>query len=283
MRSRLLTWPVLGLVLVLPLIAIAGDKAQSNAANSGGDADQADSSSATGAEAATAKQRLRQRLNAQRPGIDISSIRETPVPDIFEVVSGGQIYYITGDAGFLFSGNLVDLRADRNLTERRKSEMAHEVVQSLDRAQMVVFEPAQGPAKHHITVFTDTTCPYCQRLHKELLSMVEAYPVEVRYAMFPRAGPQSGSADTLRNIWCADNSTEAMTRAKQGQSVPSRAEGCQTPLQAHMQAAAKIGVRGTPYLVLGDDGPVVPGYRPKEKLLSMLGIDRKDQTASASQ
>ena len=275
--------PALGLALVLPVVfAVASEQQGDTATAATSDTNSGDDSNGAGPTVAEAKQRLRQSLQAQRPGIEISSIRATPVPDIFEVVSGGQIYYITGDAGFLFSGNLVDLRADRNLTEDRRSEMAHEVVQSLDRAEMVVFEPAQKPAKHHITVFTDTTCPYCQRLHRELLSMVENHPVEVRYAMFPRAGPDSAAAETLRNIWCAEDSAQAMTRAKQGESVADREQGCKTPLAEHMQAAGKIGVRGTPYLVLGDDGPVVPGYRPKDKLLSMLGIG-DDQSASAGQ
>lgn len=223
-------------------------------------------------ENADAKERLRSRLKEARPQLDIASIRDTPVSGIYEVISGGGVYYVTADARYLFSGDMINLEEGRNLTDDRRADIAHEVVRDLDRSDMVVFEPANGSADNHLTVFTDHTCPYCQRLHEEVLEMVQEYPVEVRYAMYPRAGTDSSAADTLRDIWCADDPTGAMTAAKEGRSVPSRASDCSTPLDAHWQAAQQIGVRGTPYIVVGNDGPIVPGYRPKKELLSMIGI-----------
>ena len=219
-----------------------------------------------------AKEHLRTRLKEERPQLDIASIRDTPVSGIYEVISGGGVYYVSADARYLFSGDLINLEEGRNLTDDRRADIAHDVVRDLDRSDMVVFEPANGPAENHLTVFTDHTCPYCQRLHEEVLQMVEEYPVEVRYAMYPRAGIDSGAADTLRDIWCADDPARALTAAKEGRSVPSRGSDCSTPLETHWQAAQAIGVRGTPYLIVGDEGPIVPGYRPRKELLSMMGI-----------
>ena len=219
-----------------------------------------------------ARENLRARLQEARPQLEIASIRDTPVSGIYEVISGGGVYYVSADAHYLFSGDLINLEEGRNLTDDRRAELAHAVVSDLDRSDMVVFEPANGPTENHLTVFTDHTCPYCQRLHDEVLEMVENYPVAVRYAMFPRAGMDSAAADTLRNVWCADDPTRALTAAKAGESVPSRSSDCDTPLDAHWQAAQAIGVRGTPYIVVGDDGPILPGYRPRKQLLSMMGI-----------
>jgi thiol:disulfide interchange protein DsbC len=219
-----------------------------------------------------ARARLRERLKAERPQLEIAAIRDTPVSGIYEVVSGGGVYYVTPDARYLFTGDLINLEEGRNLTNDRRAAIAHDVVSGLDRDDLIVFEPANGPAENHLTVFTDHTCPYCQRLHAEVLEMVENHPVEVRYAMYPRAGVDSPAADTLRDVWCADDPALAMTKAKEGDTVPSRASDCSTPLEAHWQAAQAIGVRGTPYIVVGDDGPIVPGYRPRKQLLSMMGI-----------
>lgn len=234
-------------------------------------ADQASADDDTGL-GEDAKEKLRARLKEERPQLDIAAIRDTPVSGIYEVVSGGGVYYVTPDARYLFSGDLINLEEGRNLTDDRRAEMAHDVISGLDRSGMVVFEPANGPAENHLTVFTDHTCPYCQRLHAEVLEMVENHPVEVRYAMYPRAGVDSPAANTLRDVWCADDPALAMTKAKEGGSVPSRSSDCSTPLDAHWEAAQAIGVRGTPYIVVGDDGPVVPGYRPRKELLSMMGI-----------
>lgn len=221
---------------------------------------------------ADARESLRSRLKETRPQLDIASIRDTPVSGIYEVISGGGVYYVSANGRYLFSGDMINLEEGINLTDERRAELAHEVVGELDRSDMVVFEPASGPVENYLTVFTDHTCPYCQRLHEEVLQMVEEYPVEVRYAMFPRAGTESSAAATLKDIWCADDPARALTAAKEGRSVPSRASDCSTPLDAHWRAAQQIGVSGTPYILVGDDGPVVPGYRPRKQLLSLMGI-----------
>lgn len=245
-----------------------GDSGASTSSDSGSSAAQDEG----GGGNADARENLRARLKEARPQLDIASVRDTPVSGIYEVISGGGVYYVSADARYLFSGDLINLEEGRNLTNDRRADIAHDVVRDLDRSDMVVFEPANGPAENHLTVFTDHTCPYCQRLHDEVLEMVENYPVEVRYAMYPRAGTDSSAADTLRDVWCAEDPARAMTAAKAGNSVPSRSSDCDTPMDAHWQAAQAIGVRGTPYIVVGDDGPIVPGYRPRKELLSMMGI-----------
>lgn len=273
--ARLL--PLLVLFLLAPIACTAEESGEGAA----GDAPAGEEAAASAAEGdgdahADAEARIRARLREQRPDIEITSVRTTPVDDIYEIVAAGQVYYVTPDAKYLFSGSLIDLEAGRNITRARQAELAHQVVDGLSRDRMVVFEPADGAAERHITVFTDTTCGYCRRLHSEVLSLVEEYPVEVRYAMFPRAGPESSAADTLRDVWCADDPPAAMTRAKEGQSIEPHAEDCTTPLDEHLAAAERIGVRGTPYMVISDDGPVVPGYRPKRELVSLLGLQPVD-------
>lgn len=274
MPCRLL--PLLILLLLAPLACTAEQQqASSNAdetATAGAGGDDAEPGQQTGAAEAAVAERIRARIREQQPNAEITSVRNTPVEGIYEVVATGQVFYVTADARYVFSGNLIDLREGRNITRTRQAELAHEVVADLERDRMVVFAPAGGQARKHITVFTDTTCGYCRRLHQEVLSLVEEYPVEVRYAMFPRAGKDSAAADTLRNVWCADDPASALTRAKEGQSIEQRDSGCDTPMDEHLAAANRIGVRGTPYMVLGDDGPVVPGYRPRRELVSMLGL-----------
>lgn len=275
-RPLLPLLPALALLLFAPLACTAEQETQDSNEAAGTDAAAAEAGDHDDDTAAASTQevaqRIRERLQEERPGIEITSVRTTPVPEIYEIVAQGQVYYVTPDAKYLFSGSLIDLEAGRNVTEQRRTDLAHEVVEGLDRDRMVVFEPANGPAEKHITVFTDTTCGYCRRLHKEVLSLVEEYPVEVRYAMFPRAGKNSSAAETLRNVWCADDPASALTRAKAGQSIEQRADSCETPMDEHLAAASRIGVRGTPYMLIGDDGPVVPGYRPRRELISMLGL-----------
>lgn len=215
---------------------------------------------------------LRERIAEQHPGFPVDSIRVTPVDGLYEVVSGSDVMYMTPDARYLVRGALIDLVEKRNLTSRRQSDLVHGRVDRLDQDGMVVFEPEQGPAEHTITVFTDTTCPYCRRLHQDLMDMIESYPIRVRYLMFPRQGLQSAGADELRDVWCADDPRAAMTRAKSGESVARRDDGCEPPIREHFEAAREIGIDGTPYVLI-EDGPAFSGYRPYHELLALMGIE----------
>jgi len=228
-------------------------------------------------------EQLRAQIAEQYPGFEVDSIRATPLDGIFEIVSGTDIMYMTGDGKYLLRGSLIDLQAKRNLTAEQHGELVHQVVDALGDDSMLVYQPAQGPAQHTITVFTDTTCPYCRKLHQDLMQMIQRYPVKVRYLMFPRAGLDSGAADELRNVWCADDPQAALTTAKSGGSVPTRDDSCTTPIREHWQVAHDIGVNGTPYLLLDDDGPVFSGYRPAHQLLTMLGIKPRDAAEKTSE
>lgn len=216
---------------------------------------------------------LRAQLDEKYPQLDVDTIRPTPIDGLYEVVAGTEVHYLSPDGRYLLRGSLIDLEEERDLTAERSEELTHAAVAQVQEKRMVIYEPADGPAEHQITVFTDTSCQYCQRLHNELMQMIEQYPVRVRYLLYPRAGPDSDAAETMRDVWCAADSQAALTAAKRGESVPARGDDCDTPVADHFALGKRIGVSGTPYVLIGNDGPVFPGYRQPEALRSMMGIE----------
>jgi thiol:disulfide interchange protein DsbC len=221
---------------------------------------------------------LRAYLEQKYPRFEADSIEKTPLDGIYQVVSGTDIMYISADGRYLLRGSLIDLEAQRNLTQNRKGALVRERIGQLDADDMLVFPPANGPAEYRITVFTDTTCPYCKRLHSDLLALRQKHPLEIRYLLFPRAGLDSEAADQMRRVWCSDDPQAALTAAKQGETVAGDADACDTPMARHHELARQLGIDGTPFLIVGDDGPVVSGYRPQSKLESMLGIGSNEGT-----
>ena len=191
------------------------------------------------------------------------SVGPTPVDGLYEVTFGTQVVYLFEDGQHLLSGDLIDLDAGANLTEDARKSGRKAVIDGLDKAGMVIFSPSDPVTS--ITVFTDTECGYCVRLHNEMDQLL-AGGVEVRYLGYPRAGVQSASYDTLVSVWCSDDPQQAMTDAKSGRAVDPRS--CQTDIAQHMQAADGVGVRGTPTIVL-EDGKTIPGYVPAGELIPM--------------
>ncbi|MBT5227143.1 MAG: DsbC family protein [Proteobacteria bacterium] len=191
------------------------------------------------------------------------SVVATPVAGLYEVTFGTQVVYLFEDGQHLLSGDLIDLDRGTNLTEDARKVGRKAVINGLDEAGMVVFSPSETISS--ITVFTDTECGYCVRLHNEIDQLLAA-GVEVRYLGYPRAGVQSPSFDTLVSVWCSDDPQQAMTDAKSGRTVEPRS--CKTDIARHMEAAEGVGVRGTPTIVL-QDGKTIPGYVPAGELIPM--------------
>lgn len=204
-------------------------------------------------------------LSERLPDVQITNIQASPVKGVYELVSDGQIYYVSADGAYIFDGDLIDMAERRNLTSARKGNLHLELINSVDEAEMLVYETPE-PSERSITVFTDVSCGYCRKLHAELDQLLDG-GVRVRYLMFPRAGIGSQAHKDLESVWCAENPQEAMTVAKSGGSVDPAS--CSNPIDSHVALAEKVGLRGTPLIYL-DNGQMIPGYRSAAELVDMI-------------
>ncbi|WP_417596897.1 DsbC family protein [Oceanospirillum sp.] len=222
------------------------------------------------AQAATPEEVILQKLESAGPSIPVDDIRPSLVESIYEVeLKTGEILYSTADGGYIFTGDLYQIAPQgfKNITEERRMAARASEIKNLDASQMVVF-PAKGEQKGQITVFTDIDCVYCRKLHKEVTELNDL-GITVRYLGFPRAGIGSGSYYSMVSVWCAENQQDAMTQAKQGESVEEKQ--CENPIADQYRLGQKLGVQGTPAIFL-DDGRLLPGYMPAERLATALGL-----------
>ncbi|HYQ39345.1 MAG TPA: DsbC family protein [Pseudomonas sp.] len=216
--------------------------------------------------AADPDQAIRQTLKSLQPDLPIEAISESPMSGLYQVqLKGGRMLYTSADAQFVLQGYLFQVKDGKtvNLTEQAESKGVAKEINAIPAAEMVVF-PADAKAekKTHITVFTDTDCGYCQKLHGEVAEL-NRRGVEVRYVAFPRQGIGSHSYDTLVSVWCAKDRREAMNLAKARKEVP--AAKCDNPVAKQYALGQMIGVQGTPAVVLAN-GQMIPGYQPAPQL-----------------
>lgn len=216
--------------------------------------------------AGEAEQAVRQALQSVQPDIEIDSVTGSAMPNLYQVqLRGGRQLYASADGQFLIQGNMFQLKDGQavNLTEQAQSQSVAKVINAIPAADMVVFAP-KAP-KTHITVFTDTDCGYCQKLHSEIPEL-NRLGVEVRYLAFPRQGMLSHGGTTMTNVWCADDRLDAMNKAKARKDVP--AATCDNPIAEQYELGQLIGVQGTPAIVLAD-GQLIPGYQPAPQLAAL--------------
>ena len=207
---------------------------------------------------------IRKGLAGVLPGAGPDQILPTPIPGLFEVTFGSQLFYVSEDGRYLVQGNLIDVAARNNLTEARQGELHKVAIDKLGADNMVVFAAAKP--KHTVTVFTDIDCGYCRKLHDEVKEANDL-GITVRYLFFPRSGPNTDSYHKAESVWCSDNRQQAMTDAKAGKNLPRKS--CANPIEKHMQLVQAFALQGTPAIVL-DDGRVLPGYVPAKQLQAML-------------
>jgi thiol:disulfide interchange protein DsbC len=118
-------------------------------------------------------------------------------------------------------------------------------------------------------VFTDSTCFYCQKLHKEVPEL-NRKGIEVRYLAYPRAGVGSDSYRQLATAWCSDNPQEALTKLKNREAVDDNV--CPgNPVADQYALGGKLGVTGTPAIVT-ESGQLIPGYQAADQLIDSMGL-----------
>lgn len=220
---------------------------------------------------ANVEEALRKMLESPANGLKVASIEASEIAGMFAVqFEEGPLVYASASGQFFIVGDLftVGPAGYVNLAEKRRDGMRAEEMAAVESADMIIF-PAEGEARSHISIFTDITCFYCQKLHREVPELNKR-GVEVRYLAYPRAGMDSEGFRKLATAWCADNPPLILTRLKNGESVPDKV--CKdTPIAGQYQLGQSLGVRGTPAIVTAD-GQMIPGYQSADELMVTLGL-----------
>lgn len=224
-------------------------------------------STVAAAAATDAEQAIRKSLQSLESEVPVDSIAASPVNGLYEVkLKGGRVLYASADGQFLVQGYLFQIQDGKpvNLTEKAERVAIAKTINGIPAGEMVVY-PAKGETKSHITVFTDTTCPYCHKLHAEVPELNKR-GIEVRYVAFPRQGLGSPGDEQLQAVWCSSDRKAAMDKMVDGKEI--KAAKCENPVGKQFQIGQSIGVNGTPAIVL-EDGQVIPGYQPAPQVAKL--------------
>jgi thiol:disulfide interchange protein DsbC len=213
---------------------------------------------------------IAKRLTSAVPGLQVLSVRPSEAEGLYEVLSNnGDAIYTTADGQYLLTGDLLKITSNgiANVTEEARAGQRHQEMSDFGTEGVIRF-PAKGEEKAVISVFTDIDCPYCRKLHAEVPKL-NSYGITVNYYAFPRSGPGTPSFRKYEAVWCSDDRQAAMNAAKSGESVES--EACENPVLEQYQLGGRVGVTGTPAIVL-QDGHMVRGYVPADSLAKGLGL-----------
>jgi thiol:disulfide interchange protein DsbC len=196
---------------------------------------------------------VRKNLAARMPSFPkIDEITTTPVPGLYEVRIGTDLFYSDADASYIFNGSLMDTRARRNLTEERQEKLLAVAFDELPMKD--AFTIVRGNGKRKLAVFEDPNCGYCKRFERDLQKIDN---VTVYMFLYPILGPDSITKS--RAHWCAKDKGQAWQDWMLRGEPPKADATCDlTALDRNVEFGKKHKINGTPTLIF-TDGSRVPG------------------------
>jgi thiol:disulfide interchange protein DsbC len=206
---------------------------------------------------------------------DLATVEVTPsaVSCLYQVIAGSSVFYVTKDARYLVSGDMIDLqKSQHNVTEDARKTARLAGLKALGNEHMILFSPKDP--KYTINVFTDVDCGYCRKFQAEM-GKINDLGIAVRYLAFPRSGPNTPTYEKMVKVWCAKDKKQAMNQASKDQEI--KGEECSDKsVLKEFQFGVMAGVNGTPTIIF-EDGSLFPGYLPPEKLLQVAKKVRQSQ------
>ncbi len=194
----------------------------------------------------------------------IDEISKTPIPGLWEIRIGTDIFYSDEHGNHLIQGELIDTKSRANLTEARIARLTAIDFAALPLKDAIVWKQGSGARK--LAVFADPNCGYCKKFERDLQQVKD---VTVYTFLYPILG--GDSPEKSRNIWCAKDSTKAWRDWMIEGVAPLKTMGqCDTAaLERNTAFGRKHKVNGTPALVF-EDGKRVPGAMGTEAIEKQL-------------
>jgi len=176
------------------------------------------------------------------PNLEISSIQESPIKGLYEVVAGGNIIYFSPD-GYIIFGEIWS-KDGVSITAKKREEIMAQKMKGLplDKAIKV------GNGKNVVIEVSDPDCPFCRRASEFFAKRTNV----TRYIfLYPIIGPQQPTKEMY--ILCSKDREKAYYDVYvKAESNIQLSQGCEEKvspvLNEHIKIAQTLGVTGVPAL-----------------------------------
>jgi len=212
---------------------------------------------------------IRKNLAERLPNFPkIDEVTKSPIPGLYEVRVGNEIFYADEQGNHIIDGSLIDTRTRANLTQERIDKLTAIDFAKLPFKDAIVWKSGTGERK--MAVFADPNCGYCKRFERDLS---EVKNITVYTFLYPILG--ADSLEKSRNIWCAKDRTSAWRDWMLDGAAPAKAMGqCDTgALQRNAEFGRKYRINGTP-AILFEDGKRSPGAMNTAQIEQQLVASR---------
>jgi thiol:disulfide interchange protein DsbC len=187
---------------------------------------------------------------------------------LYEVLVGGELYYVDAAVNFVIAGTMFDPKTRENLTQKRLDTALKVDFKSLpmDRA----IKTTRGNGSRVLVTFEDPNCPYCKKLWQ---NMAEMKDVTIYTFLYPILSAESN--EKSRAIWCTKDRAAAWDQYMVGGKSPvAAADNCKDPLEQNVALGKSLGISGTPTIIFAD-GTRAAGALPVPMIEQRIAAAKK--------
>lgn len=186
--------------------------------------------------------------------VKVDAVSKTAYGGLYEVRSGGDIFYTDENARYMFVGKVVDLTTLQDLTRARADELA--AIRFSDLPLEMAIKTVKGNGNRVMAVFEDPNCPYCRKLHQTMkgIDNVTVYTFLLNIL-------SDDSAAKAKDIWCAPDRAQAWQQwMLESKSAPAAPAACVTPNEQVLALGRKLQLTGTPTIYFADGSRSGSGF-----------------------
>ena len=197
----------------------------------------------------------------------VDEVKSTPMKGLYEVRVGTDVFYTNDTGDYLIQGELIDTKAQRNLTEDRINQLTAVDFKNLPLADAIKIVHGKGERK--LAVFEDPNCGYCKRFERDLQKVDNVTIYLFLYPILSR-----DSAEKSRNVWCAKDSVKTWQDMMLKDKAAAAATCDIDAIERNLALGRKHKITGTPTLIFADNTRV-PGAIPSSEVEKYLSAAQK--------
>ena len=197
----------------------------------------------------------------------VDEVKPTPMKGLYEVRVGTDVFYSNETGDYLIQGELIDTKAQRNLTEDRIHQLTAVDFKNLPLKDAIKIVHGNGERK--MAVFEDPNCGYCKRFERDIQNVDNVTMYMFLYPILSR-----DSAEKSRNIWCAQDNAKVWQDWMLKDKAPVAASCDIDAIQRNLALGRAHKITGTPTLIF-EDNTRVPGAVPASEVEKYLSAATK--------
>lgn len=209
--------------------------------------------------------RLVQTLKTRFPAVKVDTVQPSPIPGLYEVISGDHVVYADATGDHVIVGNMMDTRTKENL-----SQAAVDSLYSIDFKSLPLDEAikiVRGSGEHKVALFEDPDCPYCRQLEQGMAAMSD---VTIYLFLFPIKELHPQAPAHAEAIWCSPDRAATWTNWMVYRTpIPGGGSCAGDPIAKINALAQSLHITATPTIFL-QSGKRIGGAIPASQLERMI-------------